>query len=915
MKKLVLLLLAFALAIMAGCGGSNTVLGPPTGVTATAGNTSVTVAWSPEIGAMAYNVYYSSTSGGAITGGKFVATQANSATITGLTNGTTYYFAVTALNQHGESAAYAQVSATPLPPVPSAPTGVTATAGVRQVSLAWTALSTATSYNVYYSTSASVSTTTGTKVPVTTNSATVTGLTAGTIYYFIVTAVNLGGESTASTLTTSTPLSPVAPPINLAAAGSDGAVQLTYNSGQSGVTAFNIYFSTSSSVTTATGTKYSTTGTSATITGLTNGTKYYFIATEMVGTNESTATAAVSATPLAALLPPSNITATPGDTQLAVSWTGVTGAISYNLYYSTSAGVTTSNGTKVGGLTSTSYTITGLTDGTPYYVILTTVNANGTEGLASTAVTGTPGNGAMLNLVPGTTPSATLNYDANTALTFTAPSTTTSQNATANILPMQQSALPTPLIRANMKNGRFAPQVTASDTFIAAFQINVNPSSITQFNVPIALGGHVSSSIFSAGIGINLARLENNVWVDVATAVVGTGGTFNENLPSVSLPGILGPGLYLLYKPAKGSNTTVSNLGVVLLGDDGMGMADGSHGLQVIHLYDSTGALLSTPAISYLDYSNASDLDGQAMTPDGSQGIMVDGGNTVRFFSAVQTGVPVASTYTLNTSSWGSDGDSIAIFPNGDEAVVSGDSNSQIMLVTGILSGSPVVSQVIPVPNDRDGLVMNTSGTALLARGYDGVTVFKVNSITPTAGAIAGTVSHSFTQINNYSNLGTGYYTEDGRDGMAFSPVDDSRAVVVMPSVNQMMLITGLPDNPVVSTPISLDFEPYAVSISPDGKLAVVGGQTGIVVVSGVDTGNLAEVGTVQTPSYSVGTSTVNLGLVYTLGITLDGKYVVAGDYNNKSLVIIPFSATGIGTPITSLGGVAIPYNDQMLIH
>jgi hypothetical protein len=398
--------------------------------------------------------------------------------------------------------------------------------------------------------------------------------------------------------------------------------------------------------------------------------------------------------------------------------------------------------------------------------------------------------------------------------------------------------------------------------------------------------------------------------------VVGASGSLTENLPSTSLAGLLRPGTYLLYKPTAGSNTSVSNLGIVLLADDGGGMADGKHGLQVIHLYDSTGALLTTPTIDYLDYANAYDLDGQAITPDGSQGIMVDGGNTVRFFSAVQTGVPIASTNTVDISNYGGDGDSIAILPNGDEAVVSGDDYSEEVLVSGILSGSPVAATTIPIPSSRDGLVISNDGTVLLARGNTGVTVFAVAPITPVAGSIAGTVSHSFTQKADLTTVG---YPpeEDGRDGMAISPVDSTRAVVVTGATIQ--LLTGLTTTPVVGTAVTLPSGDYAysVSISPDGKLAIVGTMGGLLMYSGVDTGTLAQVGTsVYAPSYSVGSSTVTMGYVYTLGITLDGKYVVAGDSANKARVVIPFTSAGFAAaPASSLGGVKIPYNDQLLIH
>jgi hypothetical protein len=76
---------------------------------------------------------------------------------------------------------------------PSAPTGLTATAGDKQVSLTWTASSGATSYNVKRATSSGGPYTTVTS-PATT-SYTDLGLTDGTKYYYVVSAVNSYGES------------------------------------------------------------------------------------------------------------------------------------------------------------------------------------------------------------------------------------------------------------------------------------------------------------------------------------------------------------------------------------------------------------------------------------------------------------------------------------------------------------------------------------------------------------------------------------------------------------------------------------------------------------------------------------------------------------------------------------------------
>jgi hypothetical protein len=85
--------------------------------------------------------------------------------------------------------AYETLSAA-APPL-DAPTGLTATAGNAQVSLAWTAPSgTITDYRVQYSSDSGTTWTTFADGTSTTTSATVTGLTNGTAYVFRVAAVN-----------------------------------------------------------------------------------------------------------------------------------------------------------------------------------------------------------------------------------------------------------------------------------------------------------------------------------------------------------------------------------------------------------------------------------------------------------------------------------------------------------------------------------------------------------------------------------------------------------------------------------------------------------------------------------------------------------------------------------------------------
>jgi len=97
----------YELAVAAG-----TIPAPPTGLTATAGNAQVALGWTASAGATSYNVLRSTTSG---SGYVSVATgvTTTSFTNTGLTNGTTYFFVVQAVNAAGTSANSAQASATP----------------------------------------------------------------------------------------------------------------------------------------------------------------------------------------------------------------------------------------------------------------------------------------------------------------------------------------------------------------------------------------------------------------------------------------------------------------------------------------------------------------------------------------------------------------------------------------------------------------------------------------------------------------------------------------------------------------------------------------------------------------------------------------------------------------------------------
>jgi fibronectin type 3 domain-containing protein len=175
----------------------------PSGLTATAGNAQVMLSWTASNGATSYNVKRSTTNG---SGYQTISSPTTSSFIDKpLTNGTTYYYVVTAVNSSGESGNSAQASATPAaaPQPPAAPTGLTATAGNAQVGLTWTASAGTTSYHVKRSTT-SGSGYTQIANP-TTASYTDTTVTNGTAYFYVVSALNGAGESANSAQATATP--------------------------------------------------------------------------------------------------------------------------------------------------------------------------------------------------------------------------------------------------------------------------------------------------------------------------------------------------------------------------------------------------------------------------------------------------------------------------------------------------------------------------------------------------------------------------------------------------------------------------------------------------------------------------------------------------------------------------------------
>ena len=313
-----------------GSGGKTGMGVPavPAGLSAAAGNAQVALNWTASSGATAYDVKRSITTGGPYA--QISTPTVPNFTDTGLTNGTKYFYVISASNSVGQSANSAEVNATPVLPTPATPTGLAATAGNAQVSLNWNASTGATSYHVKRSTASGSETQISAPAS---NSYTDTGLTNGIKYFYVVSAVNSGGESANSSEVNATPTAPASPPATptgLQATAGNAQVSLSWNA-STGATSYNVKRST------ANGGPFSATLASPAVTNyidttVTNGTTYYYVVSAVNASGESANSAQASATPTG---PVANVTISidPTKTKPISPWiyginfySGITGA-------------------------------------------------------------------------------------------------------------------------------------------------------------------------------------------------------------------------------------------------------------------------------------------------------------------------------------------------------------------------------------------------------------------------------------------------------------------------------------------------------------------------------------------------------------------------------------------------------------
>ena len=406
--------------------------GAPKDLRATPGDRQVTLNWKTpsHTGASAITRYeYQHTTTGSAFDDTWTEVSGTTVTISSLTGATSYTFRVRAVNGEGESYP-TQVSVTPYDgptPEPGAPTNLRATSGDHQVTLSWETprfgASPITGYEYQYRTT-SVPFDENTWTFVSGTTATVSNLVGATAYFFRVRAVNTQGAGAPSAeeeaIAYDGPTADPGVPPNLMATSGDHQVTLSWgasSAGASAITHYEYQYRTTSGTFGQTWTEVSG-GESArqvTVSSLDGITTYFFrvraVNAQGAGAPSAEEEAITYDGPTAEPGVPPNLTATPGDRQVTLSWeassAGVSAITHYEYQYSTTSSTFGQTWTEVPG-GGTTITISGLILATPYFFRVRAVNAQGAgapsaeEGaIAYDGPTAGPGQPTNLTAAPG----------------------------------------------------------------------------------------------------------------------------------------------------------------------------------------------------------------------------------------------------------------------------------------------------------------------------------------------------------------------------------------------------------------------------------------------------------------------------------------------------------------------------------
>ena len=379
--------------------------------TATAGNAEATVTWGEPTNGGSDIISYTITS----TPQSLTKTVTGATTVTtvfyNLTNGTSYTFKVFATNAIGNSPqSGSSNSVTPIG-APSAPTGVSATAGNTNVTVTWTGATSNGSTISGYRIESSQDQSTWTAVTALSGdtSKSVSGLTNGTPYYFRIYTTSNAGDSVASSTVNATPYTNPSVPRDISAIASNARVDLSWNVpatiGGSAISSYSVTRSNTGAPVPVT--VYSGTTRTASATVLTNGTLYTFNVTATNAEGATSSAGSVTATPFTVPDAPRNFTAVAGIRLVDLSWSpplfnGGRDISGYLIQRSNINNYTWGSNISTNASVNT-FQVTGLGNNTRYYFRIYAINIAGptvSPSLADTTTFNFPGQPTGLSVTP-----------------------------------------------------------------------------------------------------------------------------------------------------------------------------------------------------------------------------------------------------------------------------------------------------------------------------------------------------------------------------------------------------------------------------------------------------------------------------------------------------------------------------------
>jgi outer membrane protein OmpA-like peptidoglycan-associated protein/predicted RNA-binding protein with TRAM domain len=551
-------------------GATLTVPGAPTITSLTPGDSTIQVT---------YSSYSSANDGGSaisevdysLDGGTTwinAGTLANPFTISSLTNGTLYNVMLRADNGVGDSPASSSSPATPRA-LPGAPTQVDASGGATSAQVSWNVpTSTGGAPILSYSASAYNAATGGSAVAScasSTLSCTISGLSNDTTYYFDVSATNVAGTGPTSSPRVSTmPVAlPGAPTISALGAG-NSYLAVTYSAGT---------FDTNDPIT---GYQYSTDGGATwqtplsstspiTISGLTDGISY---TVELRATSASGAGAASNSevgTPYAAPDATANATTSyvAGSGEVTVSWLAPNDNGAAIASYTVTAFTAAVGGSQQATCTTTTLSceLSGLSNGTTYYISIQSVNVYSEYSLRSSPlIPVVSGSASAVSLAANPTSStygtsvtltATLTSGATGSVNFESGGATIGSCGAVTIVSSSAqcatTALPagTDSLQAYYSgNSTYASSLSSTDNFVVA-ATNQSALSITTVSTTFAE---------SPSNDVTLATSGGSSGGAVSYVVSPTGNTANCSVSGATLSYASGGTCSLTATMAGGAN-------------------------------------------------------------------------------------------------------------------------------------------------------------------------------------------------------------------------------------------------------------------------------------------------------------------------------------------------------------------------